>query len=58
MKFNTYTIDEKYIKKYNPATIYWSAFPKRGKWPVTYLCSMGNDFVSFYDFSIGFWKCS
>ena len=22
MKFNTYTIDEKYIKKYNPATIY------------------------------------
>jgi hypothetical protein len=23
-----------------------------------YLCVRGNDFSSFYDISIGFWKCS
>jgi hypothetical protein len=31
---------------------------KPEQWAVMYLCAMGIDFVSSYDFSIGFWNCS
>ena len=33
-----------------------SAYTKLEKWSVLYLCAMY--FVSFYDFSVVFWKCS
>jgi hypothetical protein len=39
-------------------TYCWSVCPKQGKWSVVYLCVRGIDFVSFYDFAIGFWNCS
>ena len=31
---------------------------KPGQWAIIYLCAMGIDFVSFYDFDIWFWNYS
>jgi hypothetical protein len=35
-----------------------SFFIKTWKWAVMHLCVMGIDFISFYNFSTGFLKCS
>jgi hypothetical protein len=44
---------------FNPATLYWSACTKPGKWEVMYLCIRGIDFVSVSTiFLIAFWNCS
>ena len=39
---------------FNPATINWSACTKYGQWTVMYLCVRGVEFVSAYNFPIGF----
>ena len=42
---------------FNPATFYWSAHTKLGKWAVMYLCVKGIEIASIYDLSVGLWKC-
>jgi hypothetical protein len=47
----------------NPATCYWSACTRPGKWAVIYLYVRGIDFAPFCDFGIVrtmwyFWNCS
>ena len=39
-------------------TFYWSACTRSGEWAIMYLCVRGIHFVSFYEFSMGFWKRS
>jgi hypothetical protein len=35
-----------------------SSCSKPGKYAIMYTCTMHIDVVYFYDFAIGFWKCS
>jgi hypothetical protein len=41
-----------------PATFYWSACTKPGKWAVIYFCDMGIDIASFYGINIWYKNCS
>jgi len=48
----------KFITSLNIFHFYGNACTKPGKWAVMSLCVRGIDFGSFFDFSIGVWKCS
>ena len=46
------------IKLVWPGAFHFNGCSKPGKTEVMYLCVRDIDFVYFYNFSIGFWKCS
>lgn len=43
---------------FNPATLYWNVCNNPGEWAVKYVCNMGIDLTSLYDFSIIGLNCS